>query len=206
MHLSYKYMISPFLTLFLVSPLQYFFFTIFQRNLPVVHTFIQNQLSSVIYFIFTVLYSSLFLLLSVFPSRGFLTQRHFTIISKISLWDNSQTALTLYKDFFECNACKLHGCGVTFPGDMWANLNLFQTEHWQQTTETIPPKSSLVNQWVYGGHLQVHGWLKSSHVSKSPPRHGHWLAAAATLGRPVYCAGRPIWLDSLPFPETISFP
>lgn len=44
----YKYMIFSF------SHAIFSFFTIFQRNLSIVHTFIWNQLSNVTYFISTV--------------------------------------------------------------------------------------------------------------------------------------------------------
>lgn len=52
-----------------------------------------------------------------------------------------------------------------FPGEMPINFYPTQIDYCWQTKETVPPKPSVVSQWVYWGYLQDHDSLKGHYIS-----------------------------------------
>lgn len=91
----------------------------------------------------------------------------FQFVSYYSMLFNS---LSLCESIFHTSSI------CEFPGEMPTNFYPAQIEHWCQTKETIPPKSSFVNQWVYWGSLQDHDSLKGHHISGkvSPMKYNSW--------------------------------
>lgn len=61
-------------------------------------------------------------------------------------------------------SCPLLMC-VTFAGNTWANVFYPRKDTDDRLKKIIPPKSSLVNQWVYWGSL--HGIQRQLHHQKS---------------------------------------
>lgn len=73
-----------------------------------------------------------------------------------------------------------------FPGEMPINFYPTQIDYCWQTKETVPPKPSVVSQWVYWGYFQDHDSLKGHlHLWKNPPHYEWQLMKFEVLNLPI---------------------
>lgn len=119
------------------------------------------------------------------------------LLMRVEFWYKVNTLATHFLCFSGNISCL---CCMTFPSGAWRNIYSASTGHWQQTKETIPPKSTLVHWVVYCCYLEEHEPLRGSYTTKSPSQHGwySWKPHSRSSPTEPLCS---FGLESHYFPE-----